>query len=272
MATLLSYYYQRLHRQYYISVIRKSFLSLMLVAVSLVLGATAVSAQSHQIKAVLRSGSDSRIAIEDIGPDGTITFIADNNVGIVINSAGNVGIGKSPTTRLDVNGTIKATKVENAGSGGYIYIFLYQCGGGPCSGNHPVNTWTELSNLGYSWITGTNTLPSVFSHNGSGRITVGQSGTYHVRLSAMLIPTATTGVPAIICPFLNGGANCNNHGYYSSGLQHRYYPAGWWGRSKHEFVMNLPQGTIVGYGIHPTTTLTRWGHDNYTSLELRRIN
>lgn len=233
---------------------------------------SAVFAQGNQTKAVLRLWNDTGITIEDTGSNGRITFTTEGTTSIVVDAAGNVGIGKSPTAKLDVNGTIRATKVDSTGSGSYMHIALAHCGGACTGTGGALNTWIEVSNLGYTWITATDIGSSMLSHNGYGRITIGQTGTYIIRLQSMIVPSAVTNAPANVCPFINGAANCNGHGYYTGGVQHRYYPAGWWGRSKHEFVMTLSQGAIVGYGYMPRLAFTNWGHDNLTSMEIIRVN
>lgn len=80
-------------------------------------------------------------------------------------SGGNVGIGvTSPTAKLEVNGTVKATRLDSA-SGEIISIALAQCGGG-CGSYHTLNTWTNVGAQNYAWATSLNTATDNFTHNG----------------------------------------------------------------------------------------------------------
>lgn len=80
-------------------------------------------------------------------------------------SGGNVGIGvTSPTAKLEVNGTVKATRLDSA-SGEIISIALAQCGGG-CASNHTLNAWTNAGAQNYNWATSINTAADNFTHNG----------------------------------------------------------------------------------------------------------
>jgi hypothetical protein len=233
--------------------------------------AVSVFAQTYLNKSVLSAEGNTKVTILDTGTGGKITFDTEGVERVQIDGSGNVGIGKTPTTKLDVNGSVLATSLDISNAA-HVHIYLTACGSGPCPGNHTLNSWTEVSNLGYSWIQDFNNATDVFTHNGTGRITVNKTGTYRVRLSTMVIPASGVGVPMYVCPFINGAVNCNAMGIYSSGIVHAYYPPGTWRQTEHEFVYNLTQGAIVGWGYYPVTTLTYWGYDYYTALEISEIN
>jgi hypothetical protein len=228
-----------------------------------------VSAQTYQTKAILKVVGDSDITVLDTGSNGTITFTTDGVERVRIDSTGNVGIGKTPTTKLDVNGTIKATNLETQ-SGSYIHIYLAHCGGA-CGGSHPVSTWTDVGAQGYTWGVNSNTAPTVFTHNGTGRITVNKTGTYLIRLTTMAIPPADASNVMYACPAINGSSNCGNASGVNGLALHGYYPGGWWAKSRHDIILNLTQGNNVGYAYYPIQTLSYWAHDWYTALEITKI-
>jgi hypothetical protein len=85
----------------------------------------------------------------------------------------------------------------------------------------------------------------------------------------MFIPTANTAYGEIVCPAINGTANC---GYNSTfAYNHRYAVANWWSQPQHEFVFQLAAGNTVAWAYQPIVAMTYWAHDNYTALEITRI-
>jgi len=186
---------------------------------------------------------------------------------MTIKDNGYVGIGTTaPSTALQVNGTIKATKLDSAG-GEYIGIYLSQCAGGPCGSNHALNTWTDAGGSGYSWTVHMNTAPDNFTHNGQGKITIAKAGLYQIQMQAMFIPTSATAFGEIICPYINGAPNCPlNYGY-----QHRYVTAGWWNQPFFISTFQLGAGATVSWGYHPIVTMSYWAHDGYTNISVTRI-
>lgn len=243
-----------------------------LAVVSLTFGARmfGVSAQAHQTKAILRPQADSHIVVLDTGSNGTITLTTQGVARMVIDASGNVGIGTtSPTVKLEVNGNVKAANLETQ-TGSHVHIYLNQCGGGPCGGHHGVGVWTDVAAYNYNWGVNINTDPALFTHNGQGRVTIGQAGTYLIRISTMTVPAVETTVPVYGCPVLNGAPNCGSAGGVG-GLFHAFHPAGWWAKTRNEFVFNLGQGVTIGYGYYALQDLTYWAHDWYTAVEITKI-
>lgn len=246
------------------------FLLLMLLLLSFVAStrASRVSAQVYQTKAILRPQADSHIIIEDTGSNGTITFTTDGVARMIVDAAGNVGIGTSPTAKLDVNGAVKATDLETQ-VGSHIHVYLSQCGG-LCSSYHSLNNWIDVASYNYSWGVNMNTDPSLFSHDGKGRITINQAGSYYIRISTMAVPTGDAVVNVYGCPIINGSAGCGGASGVNGRL-HGYYPGGWWAKGRNEFVYFLGEGATVGYGYLTTYALNSWAHDWYTAVEITKL-
>jgi hypothetical protein len=152
---------------------------------------------------------------------------------------------------------------------GVISISLQQCGGGGCGGYHALNTWTNVSAIGYTRATGQNTAPSVFSHNGAGTITIAQTGVYMVTLYSMAIPVADAGWVEAICPYINGALDCFPNGTLP--YHHGYHRAGWWDQRQSTYVRTLDAGTTVQWGYYNSQALSYWAHDTYTAIEIVRI-
>lgn len=227
--------------------------------------------QTYLNKSVLSAEGNTNISIMDPGTGGKITFTTEGVERVHIDGNGNVGIGKLPTAKLDVNGVMKVASLDMSNAS-YVHIFLSHCGG-PCGGHHPLNTWSNVSGShGYSWTQNINTSPDVFTHNGLGTITIHKAGTYQVRLTSMIMPVGTGGVPVYVCPFIGGAVNCNGQGIYTGGIVHMYYQGGVWVKNHHDFVYNLGQGATVGWGYHPVAALSNWAHDSYTALEITELN
>jgi hypothetical protein len=183
---------------------------------------------------------------------------------------GQVGIGlTNPSATLTVNGALKALSLESASSA-FIQLLMASCITG-CAGNHTLNQWADISAGGYSW-TAVNNSPATFSHNGAGRVTLLKGGTFMIRLHGMMMPTADAWGIAALCPILNGSADCSPNS--SLGYHHHWYPAGWWAQfgGPFDFVRDLPAGTTVGWGYQPREAMNYWAYDNYTALEIIRIN
>lgn len=233
---------------------------------------SSVFAQTYEYKSVLSAEGNSSIAITDNG-GGKITFTTEGAERVHIDSNGNVGIGKSPTAKLDVNGTMRVRGLDTS-KASYILIYLNQCSASACPAgpSQPSGVWLNASAQGYGWAVSVNTTPSIFTHNGTGTVTINKTGTYRIRLHGMFVPVSNSSAPVYFCPFINGSANCNAMSIYSSGIVHGYYPENMWGKTQHDFVFTLNQGATVGYGYHITSPLTNWAHDYYTSIEITEIN
>jgi hypothetical protein len=149
-----------------------------------------------------------------------------------------------------------------------IHVYLAQCGG-PCGSYHALNTWTNVSAIGYAWGTSENTAPAVFSHNGAGTITILQTGVYMVSLYSLAIPVNNVAWTEGLCPFINGSLNCHPNGALP--YHHGYHPGGWWDQQKSTYVRSLDAGTTVQWGYINTEPLVNWAHDSYTALEVIRI-
>jgi hypothetical protein len=182
--------------------------------------------------------SDSRL-FSVLGND-----LANATAPVTLLRNGNFGIGTtSPGAKLEVNGTVKAAKLDSA-AGEIISIYLNQCGGA-CAGNHTLNVWTNVGTQNYNWATAINTATDNFAHDGKGNITVAKAGLYRIRLQAMFIPSADTPYGEVVCPFINGTANCGYNGTFS--YNHRYAKANWWSQPQHEFVFQLTAGSTVAW-------------------------
>lgn len=151
---------------------------------------------------------------------------------------------------------------------GVISIYLAQCGG-PCGSYHTLNTWTNVSAIGYSWGTAQNTAPSVFSHNGAGTITIAQTGLYMVSLYSMAIPESDVAWTEATCPFINGGLDCAPNSTLA--YRHKYCRAGYWDQGVSTYVRTLAAGTTVQWGYGNYSPLSYWAHDSYTAMEIVRI-
>ncbi|NDC56051.1 MAG: hypothetical protein EBZ69_04460, partial [Alphaproteobacteria bacterium] len=195
---------------------------------------------------------------------GAVSMVTSGAERLRITSTGNVGIGTAtPSVRLQVNGNLEST-------GSMIHIRLNICPSG-CSSYHALSSWVNVGAYGYSWNLGLNTNTSLFSHNGTGIITVSRAGLYRVVLGRMMIPTSAAATTGILCPFVNGVVNCGaasgNWGY-----SHTYNPGAWWMQSREEVMISLSAGDTVSYAYYAVVPLSYWALDGYTFLEVIRVN
>jgi len=153
---------------------------------------------------------------------------------------------------------------------GVIHIYLSQCGG-PCvegSDSFPFS-WTNASAQGYSWTTASNTAPASFTHDGTGTITIQQSGLYSIKLHGMVIPAIDIGRTAALSPFVNGAVDSSPSSAHA--FNHRYCRAGYWDQFSATFVREISAGTTIGWGYLKYVSLTHWAHDGYTAIEIVRL-
>ena len=184
----------------------------------------------------------------------------------LLQSNGNVWIGiTNPATKLDVNGTVKATKL-NVANGWFFKMNLAYCGGA-CWSYHTLNVRTNLNGYTYSQIYNTDSANFVKS---GGTVTINEAGVYNIRITNIAIPAADSAAAwgAYYCPFINWSANCLG----TAGYVHRYSPAWWWSNVDTEFVAPLAAWTTVSIWIHQYQAMTYWANDTYLSLEITRIN
>lgn len=201
------------------------------------------------------------------------TGLGTASMSIAISNVGNVGIGTTaPTQKLDVNGSVKATRLEAPGA--VIDIGLNYCSG-PCASYHPqaYNAWFNVSAVGYTWATHQNTATEVFSHNGAGTITVLKTGLYKVRMHSMAIPNSDIHNVVVVITCINGGASSwGNSG--NTWYKHGYHKAGWWAQETTEMTVNLNANTTIQYCYlyNDPAGLAYWAHDGYTAMQVTRIN
>lgn len=187
----------------------------------------------------------------------------NGGTGIRIDAAGNVGINDTnPQAKLSVNGNLES-------KGNSIAITLNVCGGA-CASYHALSTLINVGAIGYAWSTQQNTNTSLFSHNGAGTITVARAGVYRIRQRAMMIPTADTPWIALLCPFVNGSANCGSVGSWN--YRHGYYPNGWWANYVSETTVEVPVNGTIQYGYNIYLAMSYWAYDGYTMMEVTRVN
>ena len=170
-----------------------------------------------------------------------------------------------------VNGKFNVTGTLTA-PGAIINISLAYCGGA-CNGYHApaLNSWYNVSNVGYSWSTQINTAPEIYTPNGAGTITVAKAGLYQIKITSMAIPNSDQQNVVSVLPCINGGAtgSAGNNQY-----THGYHKAAWWAQETHEFTLNLSANTAVQYCYlySDPAGLAYWAHDGFTAMEIVRIN
>ncbi|MBX2996596.1 MAG: hypothetical protein KF681_17390, partial [Bdellovibrionaceae bacterium] len=183
---------------------------------------------------------------------------------LVINSAGNVGIGTTgPTTKLEVAGTVKATQVESS-KAAFVRVLLAHCSGG-CASYHGLNVWTNTA--GYTHSVLNNDTATFTTSNGN--VTINKAGTYRIKIFSMIIPTSGA-ANQYGCPFINGSPSCSASA--SEYVPHKQAPAGSWSSGVHEFIMDIAAGTVVGYGYYTNAALDYWAHDGYTGMLIHKLN
>jgi hypothetical protein len=192
-----------------------------------------------------------------------------NGKGLMV-SSGSLGIGTTaPAEKLQVVGKVKADQLDIA-VGATIHILFSHCGG-PCGSYHAINSWTNVSAIGYNWSTSYNNAPDVFTHNGFGTITVNKTGTYSIKLYSMAIPASTVGWVEALIPVVNGSID-GTPGSADIQYNHHYAQAGYWNQDIAEYRRNLTAGSTVQYAYLNYQPLTYWAHDSYTAMEITRIN
>lgn len=196
-----------------------------------------------------------------------LTTLQTNTTGITA-ASWNIGIWvPTPTQKLDVAGTIKATKIES-NSTSNIKVIVNSCWG-PCPWVHALNTWTNIAPIVNHNIANNDT--STFSTTWTNwTVTINKAWTYMIRINLMQNPTADASVQLTL-PIINGSANAlwtNTTEQY----KHWFYKAGWWGWTDHTFVWTLAAWTTVGYAYYPLQALTYWAHDWYTGMEIIKLN
>ena len=89
----------------------------------------------------------------------------------------------------------------------------------------------------------------------------------------MAIPSVNVAWTAQYLPFINGGADSYPYGGINW-VHHGYHPAGWWDQEVSYFTRTLVAGTTVSYGYYVASSqpLSYWGYDQYTALEITRVN
>lgn len=169
------------------------------------------------------------------------------------------------TEKLDVAGTVKATQV-NSSKAAFVRVKLNQCSW-YCSGNHTLNTWTNIGSYTHSV---NNNDTDTFSTNTTWTVTINKSWTYMIRINMMEIPVAD-GTSQYALPYINWSVN-SLWSTASEQAPHAYRKAWYWSTSIHTFVWNINAWSTVWYAYYPVQTLTYWGIDDYTGMEIIKLN
>lgn len=200
-------------------------------------------------------------------PNGFVsTTIWNSSGGNIVFTGGNVGLETgSPSAKLEVGGTLKASKLESTQVPTIRVSLSNTCPNNTsCPGVHGLGAWFDIG-VNYNHSVSNNDTSAYTTANG--RVTVLKAGTYRVRISSMVIPAVAAG-GLYVAPFINGAASAPTGDIY----HHRYMPAGWWSMEIYENTITVAAGTTVSYGYHPTYNLSYWAHEGYTSMEIVRIN
>lgn len=83
------------------------------------------------------------------------------------------------------------------------------------------------------------------------------------------MPSATTSWVQAICPYVSGAQTCLGvTGVYS----HQYSAAGYWIETDKDFIVDLTANQTVAFGYYTHMALTYWAHDNYTAIQVEKLN
>lgn len=151
----------------------------------------------------------------------------------------------------------------------FVRVSLAQCSNDGCSGNHTINTWHNVASFNYAWNTVVLSDATAFTHNGKGLVTVLKPGTYRIRLETLTMPSANTNWVQALCPAINWTSNC----LWVTGIySHGYHAAGYWSELSKEFTVDLSANQTVGFWYYTPAALTYWAYDNYTALQVEKLN
>ena len=172
-----------------------------------------------------------------------------------------------PTQKLDVSWTVKATQFEST-KASFIRVKVNWCSWA-CSWYHTLDTWTNIAPIISHDII--NNDASTFTTSWTNwTVTINKSWTYMIRINLMQVPSVDAWNNYAI-PIINWSPNWLWAMSWEQAV-HKYMKAGYWSSSNHTFIGNLSAWTTVWYAYYPHWTLTYWAYDNYTGMEIIKLN